>query len=708
MSGFTEETRQAGIATPLGEDVLFVRGMTGEERVSRPYRYHVDLLSEDTEINFADIVGHPVCVWVELADQSRRFFHGIVSRFRHVGASADGIQGYQAEIRPWLWLLSKSANCRIYQNTTVPDLLTSVFGDLGFSDCEVSLQREYREWEYCVQYRETDFNFVCRLMEQEGIYYYFKHEENRHVLALADDISAHEPFPGYETITFRQEDAGPGETDNISAWTSEQSVQPGAYVMRDFDFARPRTDLTAMLQQPRETGFAEFEMYDYPGEYLTAGDGEAYARLRLEEHQAEQAIATGRGRVRGIAPGCRFSLDEFPRDDQNREYLVIAARYRLRMPEFTTGGTEGDLEFSCSFSAVSSERPYRTPRVTPKPVVQGPQTAIVVGPSGEEIWTDEHGRVKVQFHWDREGGNDENSSCWIRVSQQWAGRNWGGIAIPRIGQEVIVEFLEGDPDRPIITGRVYNGDNQVPYALPDNQTQSGVKSRSSKQGSPDDFNELRFEDKKDEEEIYFHAEKDFNRVVENDDTLKVGFDDQDKGDQTIEIYHDQSLTVGNNRTVKVGHDLEDPGNQSIDVKNNQSVKVGGSNSRSIGGKNTDKIGKDNKVTVGGSETYEIEDGDQTLTVSADRTVTIGGNDTLTVDQGDHTVTVSAGGAKLEAMQAIELKVGESSIKIEPAQITIKAAMITIEATGMMGIKAPMTEVKGDGMLTLKGGLTLIN
>jgi type VI secretion system secreted protein VgrG len=372
----------------------------------------------------------------------------------------------------------------------------------------------------------------------------------------------------------------------------------------------------------------------------------------------------GAATARGLAPGGLFTLADHPRADQNREVLVVAAHYAISAAGYTSGGDS--LEFSCRFTAVGTGSNYRPPRTHRKPMVRGPQTAMVVGKAGEEIWTDKYGRIKVQFHWDREGKEDEQSSCWVRVQQAWAGKSWGTMFIPRIGMEVVVSFLEGDPDRPLVTGCVYNADAMPPYALPDDQTKSTIKTNTSKGGAG--FNEIRFEDKKDSEEIFVQAEKDYNRVVKNNDTLKVGFEKADKGDQTIQIKNDQSSEIGNNQSIKVT--------------------------------------KDRLLEVGGNRTAKVT-GDDALTVSGNQAVKITGDQAVT---GSKTIVV-------EATTSIELKVGGSSIKIEPAKITIKSTEIAIEASAaaefkagaMMTVKAgaPMS-IKSDAIVTMEGALVKIN
>jgi type VI secretion system secreted protein VgrG len=646
--------------------------MRGTEQLGRLFEFQLDLLSEDSAINIDDVLGQAMTVSLDIGGGEKRYFHGQTVGFSQLEDYGKH-SAYHAIVRPWFWYLTRRADCRIFQEMIVPDIIKQVFKDLGFTDFKDSMTGSYREWEYLVQYRETDFNFVSRLMELEGIYYYFEHEEGKHTLVLADGYSSHSPCPGYgELPYFPPQPNASRERDHIYQWSISRQIQPGKYALDDYDFEKASADLATKLNGPtRSHSESDYEIFDYPGQYAETSDGDNYIKYRVEELHAQWERVHGRGTARGLYPGGLFNLTNYPRDDQNREYLITSASYELSSNAYEPEPVASPEDTChCSISAIVSSTPYRAPRLTPKPMVQGPQTAVVVGKSGEEIWTDKYGRVKVQFHWDRYGKSDENSSCWMRVAQIWAGKQWGGMHIPRIGQEVIVEFLEGDPDRPIITGRVYNSDNMPPYELPANQTQSGILSRSSKTGTANNFNELRFEDKKDEEEVYFHAEKDFNRVVENNDTLKVGFEKADKGDQTIEIHNNQTLTVGNSES--------DEGNQTL------------------------TIWKDRTSTIEtGNETHQIKKGNRTVTIDK-------GDDTLEIKAGDQTVTITAGKNVTTAGTSIELKVGQSSIKIEPAKITIKSVDIVIEGIASVKASAPMTTVEGSATLTLKGGLVLIN
>jgi type VI secretion system secreted protein VgrG len=486
-------------------------------------------------------------------DSKIRHFNGYVTRFAQAGMHGR-YHAYRATLRPWLWFLTRTADCRIFQEKTVPEIVEEIFADHGTADFKSELTGNYTKWEYCVQYRETDFNFVSRLMEQEGIYYYFTHDDGRHTMVLADSASGHSPFPGYEQVPFFGPDkvARP-EQDHIGEWYYSREIQPGVYTINDYDFERPSVGLVTKQKISRKHGESDYEMFDYPGEYIQKADGDQFVQTRLDELQSQYELANGTSNCRGVATGCLFKLTGQERDDQNREYLVLAATHQLEFSEYEAMEASG-ASYSCGFTVLNSKQQFRPQRLTPKPTVQGPQTAVVVGPDGDEIYTDKYGRVKVQFHWDRYGKKNENSSCWVRVSHPWAGKNWGFVAIPRIGQEVIVDFLEGDPDQPIITGRVYNAEQMPPYDLPANRTQSGIKTRSSLGGSAANFNEIRFEDKKGSEQLYIHAEKNQDNLVENDETTDVGHDRTEKvaNNEKITIGVDRTENVGSNETIGIG------------------------------------------------------------------------------------------------------------------------------------------------------------
>jgi type VI secretion system secreted protein VgrG len=571
-------------------------------------------------------LGQSVTVELTLENDGVRYFNGIVSRFAR-GAGIGRHAVYRATVRPWIWLLSRTADCRIFQNMTVPDVIKKVFRDLGLTDFDDALSGSYRSWDYVVQYRETALSFVSRLMEQEGIYYYFRHESGKHTLVLADSYSAHSAATGYEEVPYFPPEADNlRERDHLTHWSASEQIQPGAYLINDFDFTRPKASLQAKSADPRDHAHADMEYYDYPGEYAEAGDGETYAKARLQALLAQYEQGEGQGSARGLSAGNLFKLTQFPLDDQNREYLIVATELQIQNA-LRESGMNVESRVNAEISAIESRVPYRAAQLTPKPIISGPQTAIVVGKAGEEIWTDQYGRVKVQFHWDRVGKSNENSSCWVRVAQLWAGGRWGGIHIPRVGQEVIVEFLEGDPDRPIITGRVYNGDNKPPYDLPANQTQSGIKSRSTKGGNPDNFNELRFEDKKGEEQVYVQAEKDLKIYAKHDETRRID------NDRVKDIGKNETVTIGVDRTETVGS------NEQITIGKNRTETVGANESITIGGDRTETVAKSETISIGTTRTETVGAAENVM-IAAARMHSIGGADVLNVGAA-HTVTVGA-------------------------------------------------------------------
>jgi type VI secretion system secreted protein VgrG len=555
------------IETPLDDDVLLLISVSGTERLGRPFQYQLELASEDPQIKAEDIVGQNVTIRLDLGAGRTRYFNGYVSRFTQVTAYGR-LARYRATVVPWLWLLTRTADCRIYQDQKIPDIIKAVFKKHEMKDFEESLTGSYSKREYCVQYRETDFDFVSRLMEQEGIYYYFKHENGKHMLVLADSPSAHEPYPEFEELEYHPADKGTKTEECVSDWVVETCLQPISYALKDFNFKNIKDDLLTRAKVggvQAKADFEGFEIYDYPGKYTKSADGDGYARKRIEELQAQYEVATAISDSRVICTGFTFDLTGHPHDDRNGTYLVTSAEYRIDGGEsFSVAEASSECIFGCSFTAISADQAFRTPRTTPKPTVAGPQTALVVGPSGQEIYTDEFGRVKVKFHWDRYSKADENSSCWIRVAQVWAGKNWGAIYTPRIGQEVIVEFLEGDPDRPIITGRVYN-DQAMPACDPKkNPTMSTLKSNSSKGGAG--FNEIRFEDKKGEEQIFIHAEKDEDVRVKNDCKEYIGNErhliiksdqfEQVDGDKHLTVKGDQNEKINGSVSLDAGMDLQ--------------------------------------------------------------------------------------------------------------------------------------------------------
>ncbi len=570
---YTQEKRLISIDTPLGRDAVLLTGCTGDEGISRLFTFHLELLSENHTIAFKDIVGKQVTISLHHLGDEKRHWNGYVSRFACVGGD-NRFSNYRAEIVPWLWFLTRTADCQIFQQKTIPEIIKKVFQDHGFQDFQDRTQASYPQREYVVQYRETAFNFISRLMEEYGIFYFFEHDQGTHKLIFADKPQVHKNCPVQHKVRFNYT---PGSTflkeDIVESWGAEQELRPGKYALTDYNFQTPNTSLMANVQTVAELGGnTKYEIYDYPGIHIKKSEGDTVTKLRMEEEEAVHHLISGSGNCRSFASGYKFHLDEHSRQDMNGDYLLTEVSHSVSVGNGYSGSGGGSQEtYTNHFTCMPFAVPYRPQRLTPKPIVQGPQTAVVVGPAGEEIYPDKYGRVKVQFHWDRLGKKDEKSSCWIRVSQPWAGKNWGAINIPRIGQEVIVEFLEGDPDRPIITGRVYNDDQMPPYALPDNMTRTTFLSRSTKGGGSSNFNELRFEDKKGSEQIFLNAEKDMDHRVENDSREYIGKDRSliVKGDQKEKVEGDKHGQFSKNLNEKVGQNMSLQVGQNLQEKSGQ-------------------------------------------------------------------------------------------------------------------------------------------
>lgn len=730
--------RVMDITTPVGEDLLF-HGMHARDEMSRLSEWNLDLVSLKNDINPDGILGKNVTIKLGLPDDSTRFFNGYVTRFSQGGAYGRYVR-YFARVRPWLWFLTRTADCRIFQEMKVPDILKAVFDDHKTANVKFDLTNGYRKWTYCVQYRETDFNFVSRLMEHEGIYYYFTHEEGKHTLVVTDSLSKHGPTPGYEELNF----IAPGEMvrpeyEHINSWDFSREVQPGVYVHDDYDLERPSVELKTKKVLARGYEPSDYEVYDFPGLYVQTADGEQSASVRIDELGSQFEACHAATNARGIAVGALFALEKCPRPDQNREHLVLASSYDLEFSDYE-GMPHGEgSSCKCSFVAMSSAQQFRPRRLTPKPFVQGPQTAVVVGPAGDQIYTDKYGRVKVQFHWDRRGKKDENSSCWIRVSHPWAGKGWGSVATPRIGQEVIVDFLEGDPDQPIITGRVYNAEQVPPFGFPAGAVISGVKSDTHKGAG---YNEMSFDDTAGTEKITIHGQFDMNSTIEHDQTLTVHNNRTDRIDvddsesvgnnqkwdvgvnRDAKIGSNETLTVGANRTKKIG------ANETINVGSNRDSTVGASETATVALQRTHSVGVNETITVGAAQ--EITVGamqaitvganqstnvgvNQSTDVGSNRSVSVGSNQTTSVGKNEST-TIGAdesrkvtGGRTTSIGKDDGLKVGKNLILDAGDSITIKtgSATISMKKDGTISIEGKDISIKGSGTISVKASSDVV-
>lgn len=709
--------RSVEVISPVGGDSIVLERMSGSEALGRLFEYSVDLLSMQGDLDISSAVGKGMTVAMTMGDRPPRFFHGLVTRFAQVAWTGDRFR-YRAELRPWLWLLSRSSDSRIFQKKTVPEVLSEVFEQHGLSGVVDDKHLDgghYQPHEYLVQYNETDFNFVSRLMEQAGISYYFTHAEDNHKMVLFDGPITEGDA---ESIPFFPGDGGGADAqshEHVEAWSVGVQIEPGAFAAKEFDFTKPRAPLLSARQHPGPGATSAMEMFEYPGLYIDTGARELYVTRKLEEEQLDFEQAHGAGNARGLRAGGRFELTGYPWAAQNKEYLVIAATHELVATNYSSGGDAAQPDYTVSFFAIDSQRTYRTPVTTPRPHVAGPQTAIVCGPDGQEIFTDPdgYGRVKVQFHWDRTDKKGEDRSCWVRVSQAWAGAQWGAMHIPRIGQEVIVDFLEGDPDRPLITGRVYNASQPVPYALPANKTQSGIKSRSTPGGGPSNFNEIRFEDKKGSEELFVQAEKDHTTNVKNnqattvgaDRTLGVGGNDSTTvgGDRSRKVTGNDSTTIGQNQTLSV------TGNRTKTVTANESVTIGASSTETVAIVRAVTIGAAYQITVGGAmnETVgaaKVEEvgaaksvavaGVSSETVGGSKSIKAGSNVNLTSGK----VTAISAGTDLAAQASKNLTVEAGD------QLTIKcgSATIVLKKSGDITINGKKVDVSASGDLVMKG------
>jgi type VI secretion system secreted protein VgrG len=745
----TVMARMMELTTPVGKDLLF-HTLRGREELGRSSEFELSALSTRNDIKPSDLLGKSITVKLELVKGGFRYFNGYVTRFAQ-GETLGRYFEYRMTVHSWLWFLTRTADCKIFQEKTVPDIIKEVFGDHKMAVFEDALTASYQPREYCVQYRETDFAFVSRLMEEEGIYYYFEHSDGKHSLKLVDSDSGHKKLEGKSSIAYHLPGrALHGDEEYIQAFRQGQSIKPGIVATRSYDFGKPKADLGVKAQNVEQHQSADYEVYDYAGDYIQTDNGDHLARVRIEELHSEFELAEAECNVREVAVGRLFKLTNAPRKDQEKDYLIVKAEWDLQNNTYETN-TDEEAIYRCTMTVLQSKQQFRPARVTPRPTMGGPQTAVVTGPGGEEIYCDKYGRVKVQFHWDRYGKKNENSSCWIRVSSPWAGAKWGGISIPRIGQEVVVDFLEGDPDQPLITGRVYNADNMPPYGLPGAKVVSGMKSNSTKGGGG--YNEMSFDDTKGTEKITIHGQYDMNTTVEHDQTSTIHNNRTDKVDV------DDSETVGNNQTQKVGV------NQTVSIGSNRSVTIGSNKSETIGGAKAETIalakalsigaayqvsvGAAMNETIGGLKAEEIG-GAKIVAVGAissenvgsNKSVNAGGNisenaggnisssaaSNISASAGSNIaakagsdISESAGanfsgsaGSKMSfssgadysvdskakvvivAASEMTLKCGSASITLKSGgEITIKGTDITIDGSGKIGVKA-------GGDMTLKG------
>lgn len=643
--GFTQNAAFLTVKTALAPDTLLLESFQASEGLSQLFACSLTMRCADDALDAATLIGTSATVVLQRPEKESRFFNGIVSRFTYLGSSRD-FATYTLELVPRMWLLTLGRDRVIYQNLSTPDIVQKVLDEFGV-EFQLQLTGSYTPREYCVRYDETAFDFVSRLMEEEGIFYFFTFADGAHKLVLADANSACSPCPHAEKLVVRSGEEGFAHAHAVTRFESDARLVTKSHSVDDYDFLTPDTRLLKQIDGKSGRGAD----YEYPSRVALAA-GETRARIRLEAHQTGSQSGRGDSHCHYLTPGTTFTLEDHPRADLNVEHLVHSVRHHA------------DLEhYGNSFETLPPAMPFRPPRLTPRPVVAGSHTARVVGPAGEEIWTDQHGRIKVQFPWDRLGKKDEKSSCWIRVSQMWAGEGWGALFLPRVGQEVIVSYVDGDPDRPLVSGSVYNGTHATPVALPGSSSQSTIRSRSTKAGEAG--NEMRFEDKKDAEELYMHAQKDMRVEIENDLTT------------TVMAGNELHTVTKGNRTVKV-----DTGNETHSVKGTRALDVTGNETHDNKANFTQTVTGNYELKVTGN-----------LVIDVTGTLLIKSAQTLDLKAGTNLGANASLNFAAEAGVALSAK-GGASLSTEAPSISSKAS----------GINA----VEGGGMVTLKGGLVKIN
>ncbi|MEP2639708.1 type VI secretion system tip protein TssI/VgrG [Roseobacter sp.] len=669
------ENRPATLTLPGGIKGYLVRAQIDEALGEIPCTT-VEFMCADLDLDLGRLVGERLSLALDAPKKKTRHFQGLCVSVEFLGAS--GSQGYfRAEVRPWVWFLTQTTNCRIFQDKTVIEILREVFGAHGFSDFKDKTKHKFTKRSYCVQYRESDFAFVSRLMEEEGIYHFLQHDKARETLVLADDASCHMPIEDHAELNYfmRTTDMFRDE-DHLYEWRGSEQIRPGKVTLQGYDFEKPKTDLTCSKSLPKGRGAHRgYEIYDSAGRHDSTDTGMHHARIRAEGLAAQTQRARAVGSVRQMAVGAKFRLAKHPRKGENAEYLVVRARHQIQLdmivedrdivdailgPVLAFDADTNPELYRCEIDVQPAREPYRTAPRTPRTENPGVQTAMVVGKQGEEVWTDSLGRVKVQFHWDRDGKRDEKSSCWIRSAVPWSGKGYGMLAIPRIGQEVVVQFEQGDPDRPIITGMVYNAEAKPSVTLPGEATQIGLRTNSAKGGNG--YSELIFEDKKDAEFVRLQSERDFKQIVKNNVEIEVGLDHKSPGGLKQTIHGDKTETLRE-------------GDHSFTVAK---------------GGETRQIAKDCEIDVGAA---------LTLTAKSKITLKCGGAQIELTPSG---VTISAPTVTVKAQATAKIEAGGQLALEGKGQAALKGAgMLSLEGGGM-------TQLKSSGILTVKGSLTMIN
>ena len=641
MDQYTQANRLISIETPLGDDKLLLTAFDGGEHLSDLFEFRVSALSNDLAIKPDALIGREVTV--TLKGVSKKFFHGFINTFTIGEVATHNMREYTMTMVPWLWFLSRTENRRIFQNKKTKEIVETVFKDLGFKDYEFNLQGTQQVREYCVQYGESDFNFVSRLMEEEGFAYYFKHTDKKHTLVIVDQKGAYQKCSD-QPLTYSR---GTTPDNEINRWTHAYEFRTGVWTLNDYNFKEPgKSQLAESLTQSKFANAKSYKHYEYPAVYDFATSRDL-AKVRMEAEEVSINTITGSSTCISFFAGGLFKVDKHEAKDERGDYLLTSVSHSAQDASYFAG-EGGSSHYKNDFTCIPADVQFRPARRHAKPMMPGPQSAVVTGPAGEEIYIDEYGRIKVQFIWDREGKKDENSSCYLRVMQSWAGNQWGASFIPRIGHEVIVTFLDGDPDRPIVTGTVYNGANKPVYS---SKTQSGIKTRSTKGGTAANANELRFEDLKGSEQIFIHAEKNLDTEVENDETHSVDHD------RTKTVKHDENSTIENDRNKTVNN------NQTETIKQNKTISVGKDHSETIDKNMTIYVGADLKETVDGKY---LENVSKDYALQA-KNITLTAQDKITLQTGSAKIVMSSNGDITISGNNINIK-GSGNVVIKGSKV----------------------------------------
>jgi type VI secretion system secreted protein VgrG len=673
MAKYAQADHRISIQTPLGADVLYLVAVDGSENASRLFSYHLEMFSDETDIQPNEIVGKNVTIKLESPGGAARVINGHMTRFANLGTGDRGTQ-YRGEVVPWLWFLTKTSDCRVFQSKNVKQIIEQILGEYGFSDYEFKLNGDPPTRDYCVQYRETDCNFISRLLEEEGAYYYFKHEDGKHTLIMSDHAGGYMDASGPDkNAKLTTEKAGDLRNDNLTSWEHQYEFKTGKWTMSDYNFEKPNNSRDATVNILKvETksvldleNIDKYEVYDYSGEHDEKSVGENLVKRRMEAEEASFDVVSGASICRSFGPGVKFTVEKHRHSqEEGKEYVITGVSHSARVGSFIAGAGAAGSTYSNRFTCIPSDKVMRPKQTSPKPQIHGAQTAVVTGPPGEEIYVDKYGRVKVQFHWDREGKMDDKSSCWVRAAMPAAGKGWGFMAIPRIGQEVVVTFLEGDPDQPLITGSVYNPGQMPSRELPGKKSKSGFKTNSTPGG--DGHNEITVDDEKGKETVYIHGEKDVNVRCKNNYHQIIGYEKEDGSYREL-VHQDYESIIKGDDIAKL------EGNKQYLVKGNVDQVTSGNQKEKIGGDKHLIVGGDAKTKIGG---------DGSLKVGSNQNSKIGMDYALDAGMNVH---IKAGMTMvLEAGLQLSLKVGGNFVDISPVGVAINGTMVLINSGGAAG------------------------